>query len=50
MEDVSAPLLHKAEVRRGEPPATLPLPEYDAHVPKKVVPPEPSIPDNLPFA
>lgn len=50
MEDVSAPLLRKAEVKRGEPPATLPLPEYDTHIPKKAPPAEPSIPDNLPFA
>jgi hypothetical protein len=51
MLDISAPLLRKADVKRGEPPATLPLPEFEEQVPKKVVPPsEPSIPDNLPFA
>ncbi len=50
MEDVSAPLLRKADVKRGEPPSSLPLPEYEPQAQKRVLPPEPPIPDNLPFA
>lgn len=49
MLDVSAPLLRKAEVKRGEPPASLPMPDYDVAPPAPAPKPKDDIPENLPF-
>ncbi|MBI4253305.1 hypothetical protein HY623_03985 [Candidatus Uhrbacteria bacterium] len=48
--DISAPLLRKAEVKRGEPPSGLPMADYDYAPPAPAPKPKDDIPENLPFA
>lgn len=52
-EEISAPLLRKAEVKRGEPPSALPMPGFESHesvvAPRTPPPPRPETPENLPF-
>jgi len=52
MEDLSAPLLKKAEMRKGEPPTTLPMSDFEHTQQQKPAPPSAGegIPTNLPFA
>lgn len=47
--DISAPLLRKAEVKRGEPPSSLPMADYDYAPPIHAPKPKDDVPENLPF-
>ncbi|MEK7122687.1 MAG: hypothetical protein AAB855_02415, partial [Patescibacteria group bacterium] len=47
--DISAPLLRKADVKRGEPPASLPMPEFENPPPRVEQKPKDVVPENLPF-
>lgn len=47
--DISAPLLRKAEVKRGEPPSSLPMADYDYAPPTPAPKPKDDVPENLPF-
>lgn len=47
--EISAPLLRKAQVKRGEPPAALPMPDFDSSPPLAAPKPKDNVPEHLPF-